>query len=218
MPIPTAGARSAPGAGRREAVLEQIRDAIYDGTLQPGEPLPDAELQDWLGSSRKPVRDALHDLATLGLVEMTPQRHSRVATPTQGDRTFVFQTLGALVGGVARVTIPALGDTDRADLVAATDRVVQVLPQRDPARYDAVAWPLVDRMVALCPNRILVETTRDLIGSLSHQLRMTASTDWLRWEDLEADFPVLRDAIAEGDAIAGELAVERLFRMSESGS
>lgn len=216
MPIPTADPRSAPETGRSVTALERIRDAIYDGTLQPGEPLPDAELQDWLGCSRKPVRDALHDLAALGLVEMTPQRHSRVATPTQDDRTFVFQTLGALVGGVARVTIPTLGDAGRADLVVATDRVVRVLSQRDPASYDAVAWPLVDRLVALCPNRILVETTRDLIGSLSHQLRATASTDWLHWEDLEADFPVLRDAIAEGDAIAAELAVERLFRMPES--
>lgn len=217
MPIPTSAEAGVPGAGLRQTVLEQIRDAIYDGTLQPGESLPDAELQAWLACSRKPVRDALHDLATLGLVEMTPQRHSRVATPAEADRTFVFQTLGALVGGVVRVTVPALEDHDRAMLVTDTDRVVHVLPQRDPAAYDAVAWPLVGRLVALCPNRILVETTRDLIGSLSHQLRMTASTDWLRWEELEADFPVLRDAIAEGDAIAAELAVERLFRLSEVG-
>ncbi|HXH34758.1 MAG TPA: GntR family transcriptional regulator [Plantibacter sp.] len=195
--------------------MDRIRSAIYDGTLQPGEPLLDHELQAWLGCSRKPIREALNDLERLGLVEMEPQRFTRVATPDGDDRTFVFQTLGALVGGITRVLVPSLGDADRATLVSEVDRVVRVLPSRDPERYNALVWPLVDLFVALCPNRILVDTTRDMIGSLSHQLRMTAATDWLRWEELDADFPVLRDAVAEGDSIAAELAVERLFRLAE---
>ncbi|XUK61654.1 HTH gntR-type domain-containing protein [Plantibacter sp. RU18] len=215
MPVPTVDTSATARPSPRQRAMDRIRSAIYDGTLQPGEPLLDHELQAWLGCSRKPIREALNDLERLGLVEMEPQRFTRVATPDGDDRTFVFQTLGALVGGITRVLVPSLGDADRATLVSEVDRVVRVLPSRDPERYNALVWPLVDLFVALCPNRILVDTTRDMIGSLSHQLRMTAATDWLRWEELDADFPVLRDAVAEGDSIAAELAVERLFRLAE---
>jgi len=215
MPLPTSGPSGPEHLSLREVAMDRIRDAIFDGTLQPGEPLLDHDLQVWLGCSRKPIRDALSDLERLGLVEMSPQRFTRVATPSASDRTFVFQTLGALVGGVVRVTVPALSDAGRATLVAEIDSIIDILPERDPTAYGALAWPLVDRFVELCPNRILVATTRDTIGSLAHRLRMTATTDWLRWDDLEADYPVLRGATAEGDSIAAELAVERLFRMPE---
>lgn len=202
MPIPREPLIAVDRRSLREHAVCGIREAIYDGTLQPGELLLDAELQGWLGCSRTPIREALNDLASVGLVEIVPQRHTRVATPDERDRTFVFQTLGALVGGVVRVTVPTLDDSGRTRLVDALDAIV------------GLSWPLVDTFVELCPNEILVHTTRDLIGSLAHQLRMTAASDWLRWPELDRDFPVLRDAVASGDAIAAELAVERLFRLS----
>ena len=57
----------------------KLREAIVDGTLAPGEQLHDEELCGWLGLSRTPVRDALRRLRDEGLVEMAPQRFTRVA-------------------------------------------------------------------------------------------------------------------------------------------
>ncbi|MGK9149125.1 GntR family transcriptional regulator [Plantibacter flavus] len=215
MPVPTLDAGGEPRASMRERAMTRIRDAIYDGTLQPGEPLLDHQLQAWLGCSRKPIREALNDLVSMGLVENAPQRYTRVARPDEASRTFVFQTLGALVGGVVRVTVPTLDEPTRADLVERIERIIEILPDRDPVAYGARAWLLVDEFVAVCPNRILVEATRDNIGALAHRLRMTSGTNWIRWDELDVDFPRFRGAIAEGDAIAAELAIERMFRMSE---
>ncbi|WP_314140127.1 hypothetical protein [uncultured Plantibacter sp.] len=129
-------------------------------------------------------------------------------------RIHLFQTLGALLGGVTRVTVPVLEDTDRAALVAELDEVSRVIGLQDPVAYAELSWPLMDHLVALCPNRILVTTARDALALLSPQLEVTADTDWLDWPSLAVDFPILRDAVAEGDAIAAELAVERLWGMA----
>ncbi len=69
----------------RDSAYDKLCEAIVDGTLAPGEPLHDGELCGWLGLSRTPVRDALNRLRDDGLVEMAPQRFTRVATMSVND-------------------------------------------------------------------------------------------------------------------------------------
>ncbi|MGW8375207.1 GntR family transcriptional regulator [Streptomyces sp. ODS28] len=63
----------------REQAYQAIRDAIVEGTLAPGERLNDADLVEWLGVSRTPVREALTRLEHAGLVQTKPGRHTRVS-------------------------------------------------------------------------------------------------------------------------------------------
>lgn len=79
MPIPS----SAPPPRRsllREDVYARIRDAIVDGTFEPGEQLRDTDIAAWLGLSRTPVREALLKLGEVGLVRTAPGRSTTVAT------------------------------------------------------------------------------------------------------------------------------------------
>ena len=79
MPIPP----HAPAVDRsllRDDVFLRLRDAITDGTLEPGEQLKDGELAAWLGVSRTPVREALLRLAQGGLVVAKPGRSTTVST------------------------------------------------------------------------------------------------------------------------------------------
>src|SRR3954470_15525660 len=78
MPVPAAKAALERDL-LRDRAYTTIRDAIVDGTLQPGERLRDQELTAWLGLSRTPVRDALSRLEQDGLVKTEPQRFTRVA-------------------------------------------------------------------------------------------------------------------------------------------
>ncbi|RWZ68005.1 GntR family transcriptional regulator [Labedella populi] len=78
MPIP----QDSPTTERtllRDNVYERLRDAIVDGTFEPGEQLKDAELAAWIGVSRTPVREALLRLATSGLVVSLPGRSTTVS-------------------------------------------------------------------------------------------------------------------------------------------
>ena len=172
--------------------------------------MPDAQVQ--------PSAPGLAILARTG-APRSGRKVGRMSTDSTASRPrhrriHLFQTLGALLGGVTRVTVPVLEDADRAALVAELDEVSRVIGLQDPVAYAELSWPLMDHLVALCPNRILVTTARDALALLSPQLEVTADTDWLDWPSLAVDFPLLRDAVAEGDAIAAELAVERLWGMA----
>src|SRR5882672_8749446 len=63
----------------RDNAYRAIRDAIVDGTLAPGERLNDADLVEWLGVSRTPVREALGRLEQAGLVRTKPGRYTIVS-------------------------------------------------------------------------------------------------------------------------------------------
>jgi biotin operon repressor len=79
MPIPTSNPDAAPRRLLREVVFEKMLAAIVDGTLEPGERLNDDQLVKWLGVSRTPVREAIAQLQTYGLVEIEANRFTRVA-------------------------------------------------------------------------------------------------------------------------------------------
>jgi DNA-binding GntR family transcriptional regulator len=79
-----------------------------DGTLARGEVLHDEELCAWLGVSRTPVRDALRRLNAEGLVEMAPQRFTRVATLSVRDVHEVVPLLAAVHGLATELAVPRL--------------------------------------------------------------------------------------------------------------
>ena len=78
MPVPK-NAAHAPRELLRDDVYRRLRDSIVDGTFAPGEQLRDAELAEWLGVSRTPIREALLRLAQGGLVVAHPGRSTTVA-------------------------------------------------------------------------------------------------------------------------------------------
>ncbi len=59
---------------RGNRVFDQIRRAIVQMQLKPGNSLSEAEVARQLGVSRQPVREAFIKLAEIGLVEVRPQR------------------------------------------------------------------------------------------------------------------------------------------------
>ncbi|MEN0083241.1 MAG: GntR family transcriptional regulator [Leifsonia sp.] len=120
MPVPVTEAAS-PRRLIRDEVFQRLLDAIVGGDLLPGEQLYDAEIERWVGVSRTPVREALNQLAAMGLVEILPQRRTRV-TPIDPERLRqLIATVGVLVTGVVRDATPLLTDDDREALRTAAD-------------------------------------------------------------------------------------------------
>lgn len=120
MPIP----RDSPAVDRsllRDDVFRRLRDAIVDGTFQPGEQLKDAELAAWLGVSRTPVREALLRLGTSGLVVALPGRSTTVSTIDAGvvrDARDVIAAMHALAVRETAGKLPA----DALDRMRAANR------------------------------------------------------------------------------------------------
>jgi len=89
-----------PHKSLRAAAYAAIREAIVSGALRPGQRLVEVELAQQLGISRAPVREALRQLETEGLVIAEPHRGAHVADLSQQDLWEIY-TLRAAVEGLA---------------------------------------------------------------------------------------------------------------------
>jgi DNA-binding GntR family transcriptional regulator len=115
----------------RENAYRWIRDAIVDGTLAPGERLNDAELAEWLGVSRTPVREALTRLEETGLVQTKPGRYTMVS-PLDASAARSAQTVTAAMHELAvREAVPRLSADELAAMREANGRFAAALQADD---------------------------------------------------------------------------------------
>lgn len=215
MPVPLERSPIAPRRHLlREMVEERIRSAILAGTLAPGELLHDAELQDWLGVSRTPIRDALNELARAGLIEMEPNRYTRVAEVCEAHEALdALQAFGVLLGGVMRLAVPRMGDKDRRRIAREVERVRDGLLGDAPGAARDRAYEMCDRIAELACNEHLLQMYRGASAGFFHKLPVETFL-------LQADPVVLRgylDALAaavlDGDGVTAELAVEAMYQV-----
>jgi hypothetical protein len=129
--------------------------ALLDGTLTPGERLHDDDLTAWLGISRTPIRSALDRLAELGLVDISANRSTRVASPTPETHRAALQVYGALHGAIAHSVLPALPEDDVDALCDEARRVAEIATDQtvaEPlARSTLTAEPLAGETLARQP-------------------------------------------------------------------
>jgi DNA-binding GntR family transcriptional regulator len=70
---------------KSQSVFEQLRQAIWNGDLQPGTALREAHIAKQLNVSQVPVREALLQLEHLGLVVRVPDRGTTVTKLTRTE-------------------------------------------------------------------------------------------------------------------------------------
>lgn len=104
---------SFPSANRQTAhefVLGVLRRAILNGELETGSRLVQAELAAMLDVSTTPVREALRDLATEGLVQFHPHRGAIVAELSAEDVHDIYEIRRLLEPLAMRQAVPNLSD------------------------------------------------------------------------------------------------------------
>lgn len=212
MPIPSSSAleRRRP---LRDQFADTLRDAILDGTLQPGERLRDEELIAWLGGSRSPVREALSTLVAEGLVEMLPNRYTRVVVPSAERFVGALRTIGTVMRGVVEATVPLFTSEQRSATVARIDLALESI-RPGPGQEAAAARMMYgiganyDAWLDACPNQVLADVGRRSITGLAYDLRVDPISAFLPIERLDEGLRRLRAAVDAGDGGAAGRAVE----------
>jgi DNA-binding GntR family transcriptional regulator len=133
MPVPARKAEATRTLLRDQAYV-RLRDAILDGTLEPGEQLKDAEIAEWLGLSRTPIREALARLEEYGLVETAPNRYTRVTPISAGDARDAFLVVAALHSLAALLGVPRVAESELATMLKANEDFSAALRANDVDR------------------------------------------------------------------------------------
>ena len=89
------------GISLGEFVLERLRGAIRDHRYQPGQRIREAEITQWLGVSRTPVREAFRRLQADGLLVLTPWRGAQVVELGRQQVVELYTMRRALEGTAA---------------------------------------------------------------------------------------------------------------------
>ena len=95
----------------KPAIADVLREGIRQGMLAPGQPLIQASIAEAMGVSRIPVREALHALASEGLVTFGEDGGARVTAlaPEEVDELWTLRALleSHMAGPIAANATPA---------------------------------------------------------------------------------------------------------------
>jgi DNA-binding GntR family transcriptional regulator len=107
----------------RSQVLENLRQAILDRRLAPGQRLIERELVELTGVSRTSVREALRELAAEGLVTAIPNKGTVVTSVSAEEARQLYQVRSVLEALAGRLFVEHAGAAQRKALVRALERV-----------------------------------------------------------------------------------------------
>jgi DNA-binding GntR family transcriptional regulator len=171
-------------------VYEELKNAIVDLRLAPGEPLREATLAERLGVSKTPIREALTRLEQEGLVETTSFKGAVVTGYSRQDLLDIYELRELLENAAVRAAAQSMSDASRARLDRISRESRRLLGGRDQSaenrgqlaglltEFDAVLFDQVRNHRI----QVLIENLRDhltRIGQLTAEIpgRIDASVD-----------------------------------------
>jgi DNA-binding GntR family transcriptional regulator len=193
------------GAPLGQHAADSIRDAILQGSLQPGERLVETTIASQLNLSRGPVRDALRQLALEGLVEIVPRRGTFVSRLDRADIREI-STLRAVIEGLAARLL-----AERRDQ-AAIDHLEELLDEMtragdaDPVRFATFDLKFHETLVRASGHRRLYQSWNNLRTQIWMFIRETRLGNLRSAEDTRDFHQTIVRAIRAGDAVEAERA------------
>lgn len=182
-------------AGRvSDAIVDQVKKAIREGKLAPGDRLPpERELTKMFGVSRVAVRDALRLLEASGLIEVKVGAAGGAVVTTPGSNEIaenisnmllirsttpqeVTEARLVLETGVIRLACERADDSDVAELDEICDRASLLLASE--AEYDvALSAEFHSRLAAATHNEAISALIASLHQPLEESLREARDVD-----------------------------------------
>ncbi|MGW4398176.1 GntR family transcriptional regulator [Amycolatopsis nivea] len=151
----------------RQVVYDALAELIINRTLEPGQHLVEADLAEYLGVSRQPVREALQRLQSEGWVDLRPAQGAFVHLPTDEEADQLLGVRAVLETHSARLAAACATDEDIKRLWELQDVGMKALAADDSERLVAANADLHAYITELTGNAVLTE----LIGLVDRRVR-----------------------------------------------
>ncbi|HEY0890433.1 MAG TPA: GntR family transcriptional regulator [Nocardioides sp.] len=196
-------------------VIAAMRTRIINGEVEAGAALSELALADEFGVSRTPVREALKQLQTEGLVEIRPRVGTFVTAPSRREITELFEIKELLEGAAARLLaqrghVPEI-DALRDNLEQA-DRAVK---RDDRLRYAELVHDFHDLLIQGADNSKLEAHYRTLMNQLAYaRLVQTSLARPGRPLESDREHHMVLDLILQKDGDSAERLMREHVRAS----
>jgi DNA-binding GntR family transcriptional regulator len=181
-----------------DRLREQIEEKIATGQLLPGQHLDETDLATEFGASRTPIREALIQLASNGLVQIRPRRGAVVSTVGPQEMVEMFEVMAELEAMCGRLAARRMSAAEHAELMQAHQACKSAWAAQDPDEYYYRNEAFHHLIYAGSHNGFLAEQARMLARRLRPYRRLQLRVrDRMRHSFGEHDAVV--QAILEGD-------------------
>ena len=180
VPVPKPSQPELPRQLIRDIAYARIREEILAGQFGPGERLMDDALVGWLQVSRTPIREALARLTADGLVEMEPNRYTRVVDRSAEAYARAAEYMQMIRGFV----LDHLDRVPPEELAAVRTQMGKLLPAlREHDRDAQVAFnDEFGELAALVGNPLIVEAEQRVRSQAQFHLQHEASV--VNWDGI----------------------------------
>lgn len=188
---------------RADALRDRLEQDIVTGALRPGERLDEQSLAARFGVSRTPIREALMQLATAGLIDLQPRRGAFVASLSLRDVIERFEVMATLEGACGALAARRITEPERLALLAAHQACAQQAPGGDTDSYYYLNERFHHVIYEACHNNYLAEQARQLHDRLKpfRRLQLRARS---RVATSLTEHQGIVDAILAGDSDRAE--------------
>ncbi|MFY0635351.1 MAG: GntR family transcriptional regulator [Vannielia sp.] len=184
----------------------EIRNALRDGSIRPGDRIRERELSDTLGLGRTPIREALKRLEFEGFLAHSPETGLVYRKLTQTDIVEIHAVVGVLLGLAAS---EAARNANDAEIHAMQELLAHLSANVEKSDSEVLraAHRLDTMILASARNQFLLaqlELISDRLG-----LQSTGKSTFTRIERRQAfkeDMTRTVNAISNRDAIGAERA------------
>jgi DNA-binding GntR family transcriptional regulator len=197
-------------------VADGIRSRIIRGELELGASLSEAVLANEFSVSRTPVREALKQLQTEGLVKIRPRVGTFVTVPSRAEIIELFQMKELLEGAAAR-TLALRGEVPQLEMLRKNiQRSDAARAANDVADYIGLVGEFHELIVEGCGNSKLQAHYRMLMNQLSFPRLVSASLSVPgRFAKSEDEHRLMLDIIQAGDGATAEQFMRHHVRASQ---
>jgi DNA-binding GntR family transcriptional regulator len=194
--------------GKTEIVYEQVRKAILDGLIKPGDKLETDAIAAALSVSRMPVREAIKRLQLEGWVDVKPHKEVRVVSVTKAQIKDVFAVRAMLESLAAREAAGKISEA-QINLLWQTYRNMEKLVQSgDTARQLTKNREFHEIIHKISENKVLQSMASSLFDSIE-RYRLQFLSLPLRPKEVLKDHLKLIEAIESHDMGSSEILMRR---------
>lgn len=194
---------------------DQIEEIILTGELPAGSKLDEAGLARRFEVSRTPVREALRQLASSGLIDLIPNRGAFIATLSEDRLREMFIAMAELEATCARLAAISMSPVERQALQRLHNRMGELIPSNDVREFGEMNDAFHILLYRGAHNHYLEEITSRLRKRLSLYRRSQFRTEDRLQKSFSEHNEVVK-AVISGDATRAHAAMLHHVDMVEA--
>ncbi len=147
---------------RAERLADDIAACVLSGEFTPGQRLDEAMLAERFGVSRTPVREALRQLSSTGLIDFKPRRGATVANATSAQLETLFGAMAEIEAACARLAAMSMTPIERRRLQTIHESMAALVRRGDRDDYSAANVAFHTCIYSGAHNDIVADFARGL--------------------------------------------------------